>query len=76
MNTALKLDTLAAMPAMNAASNPVTATPSTPCGRYFAIRAGMAWLYSRLSPPLPIPGRSTRAAMPGSTVMSGTNVFG
>jgi hypothetical protein len=72
----LKLDTFAAMPAMNAASRPVTATPRAPSGRYLSISAGIASLYCSPLASVPMPGSRTRAAMPGSTVISGTIAFG
>ncbi len=76
MKTALKLDTFAAIPAMNAASSPVTAMPSTPTGRYFCISAGIASLYCRSLAAVPMPGSNTRAAIPGRIVISGTKAFG
>ena len=45
VNTVLKDDTLAAMPAMNAASSPVTAMPSTPLGSNSRMSSGIASLY-------------------------------
>jgi hypothetical protein len=71
----LNEETLAAIPAMNAASRPVTATPSTPRGRYWLYSAGMASLYVR-PPAVPSPGISRIAAMPGMTVPSGMITFG
>ena len=38
VHTVLKLEMFAAIPAMNAASRPVRATPSTPLGRKLPIR--------------------------------------
>src|SRR6266566_1134107 len=75
VHTALKEDTFAAMPAMNAASRPVIATPSTPVGRYLFISAGIASLYWR-PPASPMPGISRAAAMPGMTMPSGMMAFG
>lgn len=48
MKTVLNPLTLAAMPAMKAASRPVSATPSTPLGSSCCMSGGMALLYSGL----------------------------
>ena len=74
------------MPAMNAASNPVIATPSSPLGSTSRMRNSRASL-NFTSPDAP-PGTAspalvwaisvtrTAAIMPGKIVMNGTNIFG
>jgi Mg2+ and Co2+ transporter CorA len=52
------------------------ATPSTPCGRYRSISAGMASLCVSAFPSWPMPGKITTAAMPGRIVSAGMNTFG
>src|SRR4051794_10115857 len=75
VNTALNEDTLAAMPAMKAATRPVTATPRTPGGRYMLMSAGIVLVY--VGPPgLPRSGISSTAAMPGSTTTNGISALG
>jgi hypothetical protein len=76
VNTVLKPDTLAAMPAMNEASRPVTATPSTPLGSRSRIKSGIALLYCRSPVSAPSPSMVTSAMRPGMTVTSGMKIFG
>jgi hypothetical protein len=73
----LKADTFAATPAMKAAIRPVTAMPSIPEGRYSAISAGMALLYSVAGlEPLPKSLTVTSATRPGITTSAGMKIFG
>jgi hypothetical protein len=77
VTTVLNADTLAATPAMNAAISAVTARPSIPLGRYSAISAGMALLYSWPGwEPDPKPFTVTSATRPGITTSSGMNSLG
>ena len=74
------------MPAMNAASRPVIATPNSPLGNTSRIRNSSESLNftSPEAPPgtvspalvLAISVTSTAAIMPGMIVMNGTNIFG
>ena len=64
------------MPAMKAASNPVTATPRTPVGRYFSISSGIALLYWYVPVSAPSCGNSTSAIRPGMIVSAGMKSFG
>ena len=68
--------TLAAMPAMKAASRPASAIPSAPLGRYFSISSGMASLYVPASPPAPKSGITATAIRPGTIVRTGKKIFG
>jgi hypothetical protein len=84
VKTVLKELTFAAMPAMNAASRPVSAIPSTPLGSRMPISRGIASLYvgssppveARSVPPLPRLGTRTRAIRPGMIVSAGMKIFG
>lgn len=76
VNTVLNEDTLAAIPAMNAASRPVTAMPSTPLGRSSCISSGMASLYVRSEPGVPIFGTTTAATRPGIITAKTMKIFG
>ena len=72
--------TLAAMPAMNAARRPASATPSTPLGSTSFISSESALLYVT-SDGWPAfaaasAGTSTAAIMPGITMTSGMSAFG
>ena len=76
MKTVLNDVTLAATPAMKAASRPVTAMPSMPSGRYLPMSSGIALLYCRsaLLPPRPL--TVTSATRPGMIVSAGMKIFG
>ena len=77
MKTALKLDTLAAIPAMNAATSPVTATPSIPLGSNVSINSGIALVYVICgSDEVPSSGMIRAATMPGRITMNGIKIFG
>ncbi len=76
MTTVLKAVTLAATPAMKAASSPAMATPSIPIGRYLPISSGIAALYWRLGSDLPSPLIATSATSPGMIVSAGMKIFG
>ena len=64
------------MPAMNEATRPVTATPSTPLGRRSRISSGIELLYCRSPVLAPSPLTVTMAIRPGMTVMIGMISFG
>ncbi len=73
--------TFAAMPAMNAASRPASATPSMPLGSTSLISSDSALLWvipSPTSPALTLTscGTSTPAIMPGMTMTNGMSAFG
>ena len=67
--------TFAAMPAMNAASSPVMAIPSTPLGSRSFISSGIVLLYWR-SPSPPSPLMICDAIRPGTMITKGMNIFG
>jgi hypothetical protein len=68
--------TLAATPAMKAASSPVMAIPSIPLGRYLEIRMGTALLNCRSPVLAPSPFTVTAATSPGITTTNGMNSLG
>ena len=72
----LKAETLAATPAMNAASRPTSATPSMPLGRYSFISSGIALLYCLSGSSPPRPGITASATSPGMIVTAGMKIFG
>ena len=82
----LNAETLAAIPAMNAAISPVIARPSRPLGNTSRIRSSRESLNftSPDAPPgtvspalvLAISVTRTAAIMPGMIVMKGTNILG
>lgn len=76
VKTVLKDEMLAAMPAMKAASRPVTAMPRTPLGSRSSIRYGIASLYWRSDPEVPIFGTSTAATSPGIITRKTMKIFG
>ena len=76
MTTVLNADTLAATPAMNAASRPASAIPSMPLGRYSFISSGIALLYSLSGSSPPRPGTVASATRPGMIVTAGMKTFG
>jgi hypothetical protein len=76
VKTVLNPLTLAAMPAMNEASRPVTAMPSTPLGSRSRMSSGIALLYCRSPDLAPRPLTVTTAIRPGITVSSGMKIFG
>ena len=67
--------TFAAMPAMNAASRPVMAIPSTPLGSSWSTSSGSALLYCR-SPSPPRPDTICDGDRPGMMITNGTKIFG
>lgn len=76
VKTVLNEDTLAAIPAMNAASRPVTAMPSTPLGSSSRISSGMASLYVRPDSFDPMFGTTTAATRPGIITAKTMKIFG
>jgi hypothetical protein len=72
----LKAVTLAATPAMKAASSPVMAMPSMPLGRYWEIRMGTALLNWRSPVLASRPLTVTAAIRPGTTTISGMSILG
>src|SRR3954467_11203853 len=75
VTTVLNELTLAAMPAMNAASRPVMAIPSTPLGSSCSISNGMVLLYC-IAPAPPRPWTSCDAISPGTMITNGISSFG
>ncbi len=61
---------------MNAASRPVSASPSIPFGKYSRISSGIALLYCSASSSPPRPLTTTTAIIPGMIVMAGASSFG
>ena len=74
MKTVLNPLTLAAMPAMKAASRPVSATPSTPLGSSCCMSSGMALLYTGFGE-LKL-GIRAIATSPGMMVRPGMKILG
>ena len=78
MKTVLKAEMLAAMPAMNDASRPVMAKPSSPLGSTSRISSRIALLYSKSAPVSFASATSvtrTPATMPGMITKKGMNIF-
>ena len=87
LKTVLNAEIFAAIPAMNAASRPVIATPVRPVGNRLRMRNSTESLYWTKLPDAPpatfspafmraISGTRTAASMPGKTVRKGTSIFG